>query len=78
MEDFDIETLNFDEYNREIYLDKSLRKYKESSYLGISSTDDAQKRYKYEINKFVSEYKRNLANSEFEETDLGRLKRRKI
>jgi hypothetical protein len=78
MEDFDIETINFDEYNREIYLDNKLRKRKESRYLGNSQADDAQKRYKYEINKFVSEYKRTLGNSEFDETDLGRLKKRKI
>ncbi len=77
MEDFDIETLNFDEYNREIYLDKSQRK-RENSYLGNSLYDDAQKRYKHEINKFVSEYKRALTSSELDETDLGRSKKRKI
>ena len=78
MEDFDIETLDFDEYNREIYLDKSQIKRKDSSYLGNSPVDDAQKRYKFEINKFVSEYKRALAASELDETDLGRSKKRKI
>ena len=78
MEEFDIETLNFDEYNREIYLDENLPKSKESKLLGYSHAGDLQKRYKYEINDFVSEYERRFAKNEFDEVNLGHKKKRKI
>ena len=78
MEEFDIETLNFDKYNREIYLDESRPKSKEHKLLSNSQADDPQKRYKNEINEFVSEYKRRLAKNEFNDVNLGYRKKRKI
>ena len=78
MEEFDIETLNFDEYNREIYLDENRPKSKEHKLLSNSQSADPQKRYKYEINEFVSEYKRGLAKNEFDEVNLRYRKKRKI
>lgn len=76
MEEFDIENLNFDEYNRSIYLDK--KPYKESGHFRKYQADDAQKRYKSEIDKFVIEYKRGLAKNELDEAVLGRIKKRKL
>ena len=78
MEEFDIENLNFDEYNRIIYLGKKPLQYKESKLFKNSQADDAQKRYKSEIDKFVIEYKRGLAKSELDESVLGRIKKRKL
>ena len=78
MEEFDIETLNFDEYNREIYLDENQPKSKESKLLGYSHAADLQKWYKYEVNEFVSEYERRFAKNEFDEVNLGHKKKRKI
>ena len=78
MEEFDIETLNFDEYNREIYLNENLPKSKESRFSSSSQASEAQKKYKYEINEFVSEYERGLAKNEFDEVNLGHKKKRKI
>ena len=78
MEEFDIETLNFDEYNREIYLDENLPKSKERKFSGNSQSADLQKRYKSEINEFVSEYERKFAKNEFDEVNLGHKKKRKI
>ena len=78
MEEFDIETLNFDEYNREIYLEENKPKSKERRSFNNSQATEAQKRYKYEINEFVSEYKKGLAKSEFDEMNLGCIKKRKI
>jgi len=78
MEEFDIENLNFDEYNRSIYLEKKPQQHKESRLFNSSHADDAQKRYKSEIDKFVTEYKRGLAKNELDETALGRIKKRKL
>ena len=78
MEEFDIENLNFDEYNRSIYLERKPQLYKESKFFKNSIADDAQKRYKSEIDKFVVEYKRGLAKNELDESVLGRIKKRKL
>ena len=78
MEEFDIENLNFDEYNRTIYLEKKPQQYKESKLFKNSQADDAQKRYKSEIDKFVIEYKRGLSKNELDESVLGRIKKRKL
>ena len=78
MEEFDIETLNFDKYNREIYLDENLPKSKENKLLSNSQAADPQKKYKYEINKFVSKYKKGFGKNEFDEVYLGFNKKRKI
>ena len=55
MEDIDIENLDFDAYNREIYLEKE-NQYK--SPINDDLHKDALKKYKLEIDSFVEEYKR--------------------
>ena len=78
MEEFDIENLNFDEYNRSIYLEKKPQQHNESRLFKNTHADDAQKRYKSEIDKFVTEYKRGLEKNELDETVFGRIKKRKL
>ena len=78
MEEFDIENLNFDEYNRSVYLDKKPHQSKESGLYKKYQVDDAQKRYKSEIDKFVNEYKKGLAKNELDDAVLGRIKKRKL
>ena len=55
MEDIDIENLDFDAYNREIYLEKE-NQYK--SPINDNLHKDAFKKFKLEIDSFVEEYKR--------------------
>ena len=55
MEDIDIENLDFDAYNREIYLEKE-NQYK--SPINDNLHKDALKKFKLEIDSFVEEYKR--------------------
>ena len=75
MEDVDIENLNFDVYNREVYNGQgqiSRSREIESRYAYI------QKRYKSEINKFVENYyKDRAAQNEMKEENLERIKKRK-
>ena len=75
MEDIDIENLNFDVYNREIYQEqgKALKQFQNNSqYVNI------QKRYKNEIDKFVENYyKSRAAQNEINEGNLERIKKRK-
>ncbi len=75
MEDIDIENLNFDVYNREIYQEqgKALKQFQNNSqYVNI------QKRYKNEIDKFVENYyKSRSAQNEMNEGNLERIKKRK-
>ena len=78
MEALDIEELNFDEYNREVYFEDNKNDYKSSKLFNQSSAIDAQKRYKMEIEKFVHKHKSGLANNEFDEANLGRIKKRKL
>lgn len=74
-EEFDIETINFDEYNRQIYLDKM-----SNHYMGYRpQVNNAQKKYKNEIEKFVAEYKSQLDKNEIDEEENFRFtKKRKI
>ena len=74
-EEFDIETINFDEYNRQIYLDKV-----PSHYNGYrSQVNNTQKKYKSEIEKYVEEYKNQLTKNEIDEAENFRFtKKRKI
>ena len=60
MEEIDIETLNFDEYNREVYSENH-------SKLDNSHLIDAQKRYKNMIDKFVEKF--NTSNVD----DMGKM-----
>ena len=77
MEAIDIEELNFDEYNREVYFDKNPLQDRQDKEFSYTLAFDAQKRYKSEIDKFVAQYKSGLARNEIDEENLGRIKRRK-
>ena len=73
MEDIDIENLNFDVYNREVYHEQGSK-----SELNDFQLSDAQKRYKNEIDKFVENYyKSRLSKNEINEENLERIKKRK-
>ena len=75
MEDIDIENLNFDVYNREVYQGQG--ESSKSSEL-TSKYIDAQKKYKNEIDKFVENYyKSRAAQNEMKEENLERIKKRK-
>ena len=52
MEDFDIEELDFDEYNREVYLEDNPIQDKLKKYIRLSHAFNAQKKYKIEIDRF--------------------------
>ena len=64
MEDIDIENLDFEVYNREIYQERE-NKIKSKEEYSYSSHLDALKKFKKEINEFVKEYYEN--NKFFEE-----------
>ena len=73
MEDIDIENLNFDVYNREVYHEQRSKSPKNNTQF-----IDPQKRYKNEIDKFVEDYYKNrLAKNEINEENLERMKKRK-
>ena len=75
MEDIDIENLNFDVYNREIYQEQgqAIKPVQNNSQYV-----DIQKKYKNEIDKFVANYYKNLqAQNEMNEGNLERIKKRK-
>ena len=75
MEDIDIENLNFNVYNREVYQGQG--ESSKSSEL-TSKYIDAQKKYKNEIDKFVENYyKSRAAQNERKEENLERIKKRK-
>ena len=65
MEDIDIENLDFEAYNREIYLEKE-NQYKSPINDNLHKVHkDALKKFKLEIDSFVEQYKR--ANKLYEE-----------
>ena len=73
MEDIDIENLNFDVYNREVYNEQGSKSDQTNSQYV-----DPQKKYKKEIDKFVENYYKNrFAKNEINEENLERLKKRK-
>ena len=75
MEDIDIENLNFDVYNREVYKDQGQIS---KSYQNDSRYVDIQKKYKSEIDKFVENYNKNrAAQNEMKEKNFERIKKRK-
>ena len=76
-EEFEIEKMNFDEYNRQIYSEKS-QKQNKRNFFGYSQAFDAQKKYKLEIDKFVSEYKNGLLKNEIDEDNFKCIKKRKL
>ena len=72
MEEIDIEELDFDDYNRRVYLEESVDKNH------ISKTLDIQKRYKLEINKFIADYNKAMAEREINSNTFENNKKRKI
>ena len=78
MDAIDLEELDFDEYNREVYFDKNPLQDRQDKEYNYSMAFDAQKRYKSEIDKFVAQYKSGLARNEIDEENLGRIKKRKF
>ena len=73
MEDIDIETLNFEKYNREVYQENQNKSTKEESPL-----INAQKNYKMMIDKFVANYYKKLNDkNESGGENLDRMKKRK-
>ena len=72
MEEIDIEELDFDDYNRRVYLEESVDKNH------ISKTLDIQKRYKLEINKFIADYNKAMAEREINTNTFENNKKRKI
>ena len=73
MEDIDIENLNFDVYNREVYQEQN------SKPVQINPQSiDIQKKYKNEINKYVENYYKNrFGNNDINDENLERIKKRK-
>ena len=76
MSEIDIEDLDFDEYNKNVYIEENLPSFKRMNQPKFS---DAQKRFKSEIDKFVAEYELNLERNELgENNSLISAKKRKI
>ena len=73
MEELDIEKLNFDEYNREVYIGRSPAKERKIKLLNLSK---AQKKYKIEIEQFFVDYNK-VSKDDFEGSNFGLLKKRK-
>ena len=71
MDSIDIESLDFEKYNRDIYNENN-------STVKQSDLINAQKNYKKMINEFVKNYYRNIKDTnKSEEEKLNRIKRRK-
>ena len=71
MDSIDIESLDFEKYNRDIYNENN-------STIKQSDLINAQKNYKKMINEFVKNYYRNIKDTnKSEEEKLNRIKRRK-
>ena len=79
MEEFDIEDIDFNEYNRRVYEEEvednfSINKMSRKIY----QASDAQRKYKEEIKKFVDEYNRLMALKDQENLNHEQAKKRKI
>ena len=71
MEEIDIENLNFDEYNREVYQENN--KKEERSHLF-----NIQKNYKKMIDKYVENYYKNRKDeNEIKDENIEKIKKRK-
>ena len=71
MEEIDIENLDFDAYNREVYQEKDTK-------IVYSHLFNAQKNYKNMIDNFVEKYYKNIKDEkETKEESLERIKKRK-
>ena len=71
MEDIDIENLDFEAYNREIYQERG-NKTESKEEINYSSHLDALKKFKKEINEFVKDYYDN--NKFFDENNSNERK----
>ena len=71
MESVDIETLNFDEYNREVYRENISKDENPHFHNG-------QKNYKIMINKFVENYYKNRNDKNESNEDNFERKKRKF
>ena len=78
MEDFDIEELDFDEYNREVYLEDNPIQDKLKKYIRLSHAFSAQKKYKIEIDRFFEEYQNSLVWDEIDKKNSENFKKRKF
>ena len=71
MEEIDIEQLNFDEYNRQVYLGRNPIKEKKMKLLSLSK---AQKKYKIKIDQFFVDYN-EASKNEFDGSNFAILKK---
>ena len=79
MEAIDVEEINFDEYNRQVYFEEDeYPKNIFSKKLMYPHTLDSQKRYKIEIDKFIADYQKAMAHREINENTFESNKKRKI
>lgn len=79
MEEFDIEDIDFNEYNRRVYEEEDEDNYSINKMSRrIYQTSNAQRKYKAEINKFVNEYNRLMALKELENLNEEQAKKRKL
>lgn len=74
MEDFDIEDIDFNEYNRRVYEEEDEDNFSINKMSRKIYSTDSQKKYKMEINKFVAEY----LKAQKENDDLEQTKKRKF
>ena len=68
MEDIDIETLDFDIYNREIYKEEENNKKSAKYEINKSNQSDAYKRYKKEVEDWAKEY--NKKNKIYQKNEV--------
>ena len=59
MEAFDIEDIDFNEYNRRVYEEEDEDNFTINKMSRKIYSTDSQKKYKMEIDKFVAEYLKN-------------------
>ena len=79
MEAIDIEEINFDEYNRQVYFEEDeFPKHIFSKKIMYPQTINSQKRYKIEIDQFIADYKNAMAHREINENTFENNKKRKI
>ena len=74
MEDFDIEDIDFNEYNRRVYEEEDEDNFSINKMSRKIYSTDSQKKYKMEIDKFVAEY----LKAQKENDDPEQAKKRKF
>jgi len=79
MEAIDIEEINFDEYNRQVYFEEDeFPKHIFSKKVMYPHELNSQRRYKNEIDKFIADYQKAMAHREINENAFESNKKRKI